>query len=190
MIKPILSIIAFAAALGIFFWYTQPTYDSAQDLKGKINQYNQALDKAAELQQLKQILLSRYNTFDPTDLSRLQKLLPDHVDNVRLVLDLDNLAGNHGIAIQNVIISTPSSETSEDSAIGAIGTSRQKFDSLTLKFSTSATYSTFVAFLGNLESSLRIVDIVSFNLAPETVSAVSGEPVYRFDVTLKTYWLK
>ena len=75
MIRLIISAIAFVVALGIFFMYTQPTYDSTRELKDKIRQYNQALDKAAELQQLKQALLSRYNAFDPADLSRLQKLL-------------------------------------------------------------------------------------------------------------------
>ena len=57
MIRLIVSVVAFVVALGIFFMYTQPTYDSTRELKDKIRQYNQALDKAAELQQLKQALL-------------------------------------------------------------------------------------------------------------------------------------
>jgi len=192
MVRLIITIVAFALALGIFFMYTQPTYDSTRELKDKIRQYNQALDKAAELQQLKQALLSRYNAFDPADLSRLQKLLPDHVDNVRLILDIDNLAGRYGMALQNVVISTPGKdkENEEESSLGAIGESQQKFDSLTLQFSTQATYPLFMQFLQELESSLRIVDLVSLTLTPETDATASKEPTYSFDITIKTYWLK
>ena len=188
MFKLILSVIGLALAFGAFFLYTQPTYDSTKVLQAEISRYNEALSKAAELQQLKQSLLSRYNAFNPTDLTRLQKLLPDHVDNVRLILDLDNLAGAHGMAVQNVVISGPSSDANT-SAVGTIGAVRQKVDSLTLKFSTAATYPQFAQFLGALESSLRLVDIVSLNLVPES-SPLGGEPLYRFDITVRTYWLK
>ena len=67
--------------------------------------------KRPSSEQLKQSLLSRFNAFKTEDLDRLRKLLPDHVDNVRLILDLDNLAARHGMALQNVVISEPASES-------------------------------------------------------------------------------
>ena len=93
------------------------------------------------------------------------------------------------MAIQNVIISNPGSETGESSVLGAIGAARQKFDSLTLKFSTRATYDAFVTFMSELESSLRIVDLVSLTLTQDA-GVTSGPPAYRFDVTVRTYWFK
>src|SRR3989338_10618623 len=106
MMKTIFSVAGLAIAGAAFILFTQPNYDTAKALEAQIAEYNQALDKAAELQQLKQSLLSRYNAFNPADLDRLHKLLPDHVDNVRLVLDLDNLAARNGMALQNVLIFT------------------------------------------------------------------------------------
>lgn len=190
MIKLILSVAALSVASAIFFMYTQPTYDGVKQIKQQIREYDQALDKAAELQQLKQSFLSRYNAFNPTDIAHLQKMLPDHVDNVRLVLDLDNLAGRHGMALQNVVISNPVSDTGDGSVLGTIGAARQKFDSLTLRFSTSATYNSFVQFLEELESSLRVTDLVALNLVPDTSASDTSEPKYRFDITIRTYWLK
>jgi hypothetical protein len=191
MIKLFISGVGMAVALGIFFMYTQPTYDKTQVLTQEIDRYNQALDKAAELQQLKQSLLSRYNAFNPEDLVRLQKLLPDHVDNVRLILDLDNLAKKHDMSLQSVTISGPRSETAGNaSSLGAIGASQQKFDSLTLQFSTEATYPVFKQFLGELESSLRIVDLVTLTLSPRSSAAGSNEPTYSFNITIRTYWLR
>src|SRR3989344_3048691 len=76
MFKLIFSALGLAVAFGVFFMYTQPTYQIIQTKKVEIKQYDEALDRAAELQQLKQSLLSRYNAFNPADLTRLQKLLP------------------------------------------------------------------------------------------------------------------
>lgn len=188
----IIAILGFSASLAIFFLYTKPTYDSVKVLLAQNAQYDQALERAAQLQSLKQSLLSKYNAFDPADIDRLHRLLPDHVDNVRLVLDFDNLARKHSLAIQNVVVGR---ETKEGSAPGkptsgdVIGGSSKSYDSLTLKFSTQGTYSGFVTFMQDLQSSLRIVDLSSLTLAL-IGDKQAAEPLYRYDVTIRTYWLK
>ena len=186
MTKSIISLLCLAGAIALFFVYTKPTYDSLDATKNQITQYNLALDKAAELQRLKQSLLSRYNSFNAADIDRLHKLLPDHVDNVRLVLDLDTLASKHGLALQNVVISAPTESTGNTANI--VGPSTEAFDSLTLRFATNGTYSRFVSFLTDLEASLRIVDVIELRITPATGGG--ADPTYRFDIVLKTYWLK
>ena len=189
MTRTIISIVLIGIAGSIFFFYTKPAYDSVQSLRSQVDAYNAALDKATELQKLKQDLLTRYNAFDATNLDRLQKLLPDHVDNVALILDLDSIAGRFGMGLENVDVSTPASSAAGSSAIGAAGASGRQFDSVTLRFSTSGTYDNFLQFLRSLEQSLRIVDLVSLAITPEQ----SSDPTilsYHYDVTLRTYWLK
>lgn len=202
MIRLVFAILGVALAGSIFFFYTQSAYDDVKAAQGQIAQYDAALDKAAELQQLKQSLLSRYNAFNPTDLDRLQKFLPDHVDNVRLILDLDSLAGRYRLGLQNVDVSGSSGQsgTKNQTAIGAISASSQKYDSLTLKFTTHGTYNSFIQFMTDLESSLRVVDLVALSISSNTVAVASGptggrasgfsEPQYTYDITLRTYWLK
>lgn len=195
MIRTVIAAIAFISAGAIFFLYTQPAYDEVQASQAQIDQYNSALEKATELQTLKQSLLSRYNAFDPNALSRLQKLLPDHVDNIALILELDSIATKYGLGLQNVdIASSGSQATAQTGALGAIGASRQSYDSLTLTFSTQGTYGTFLQFLTDLETSLRIVDLVSLTVAPSgtsnTAAGRPAEPVYNYGITLRTYWLK
>ncbi len=191
MIRTIISSVALVAAVGIFFGYTKPAYDSSATVRGTIAEYDAALSKAGELQQLKQTLLARYNSFNPADVERLQKLLPDHVDNVRLILDLDNLAGRHGLALQNVAVSAPQTASDAQTAAGSISSSKQRYDSLTLKFTTVASYETFLQLLADLESSLRIVDLVALRLSPvqEGGPARAGD-LYTYDITIRTYWLK
>ena len=200
MIKFIASALGLVLAGSLFFFYTMPAYDNVQTLQAQIDQYNSALDKAQQLQQLKQTLLARYNAFNPNDIARLQTMLPDGVNNVGLILDLDNLAAHYGLPLQNVDVSGgDTASTGTQTATGAIGANTQTYQSLTLKFGTSGPYSSFVQFLSDLQSSLRILDIVSLSVAPGTGSSAviggqqtssSPAPSYTYEITLKTYWLK
>lgn len=196
MVRSVLSILAVVGAIALFVFYTQPAYDIVKAEQANIAEYDAALEKASELQRLKQALLSRYNAMDTADVTRLQKLLPDHVDNVRLILDLDNMAARRGLSIENVVVGNPAGSP-ERTVVGAIGANRSKYDSLTLKFSTSGTYTDFLGFMRDLEGDLRIVDIVSLSLAratgeraPFSQPGAFAEPVYRYDLSVRTYWLK
>ncbi len=184
MSKSILTLGFIAGALGLFFVYTKPAYDGLKAKQVQIERYDLALDKAAELQRLKQELLARYNSFNAADIERLHKLLPDHVDNVRLVLDLDTLASKNGLALQNISVSSPQDSATADAGI-TIGAEMATYDSLTMSFQTTGTYDRFIVFLAELEESLRIVDIEKLN-----INAVGSGVGYTFDITLRTYWLK
>ena len=80
---PVLLIIL---SIGLFFMYVDPTYNNVQEIIQEQERFDEALDKSKELQMIRDELLAKYNTFSTSDLNRLSKLLPDNVDNVRLVL--------------------------------------------------------------------------------------------------------
>lgn len=205
--RSILAALGIILAGGIFFGFTKPTYDSIQTDQAQIAQYNAALAKATQLQTLKQTLLSRYNSFNPTDLSRLQVMLPDQVNNIGLILDLDTLAQQFGMSLENVDISGDGTSNTPDtsSSSGGVGTADTSvgapsamYDSLDVSFTVHGTYSQFIQYITNLETSLRIVDLVKLNVAGGGAAAttLAGAPsgsdglVYTFDITLRTYWLK
>ena len=100
------------------------------------------------------------------------------------------------MALQNVVVSSPQTADGEQTAVGAISASKQKYDSLSMKFTTQGTYEQFLQFLLDLEQSLRIVDLVALKIAAGSTGAeVSAtpkttEPMYSYDVTIRTYWLK
>lgn len=190
MMRLIFSIVLFILAGAIFFVYTEPAYSTSQATSAQVAQYNDALDKATQLQQLKQTLLARYNSFNPSDLDRLQTLLPDSVNNIGLILDLDSIARTYGLALQNVDVSSSPTQTSTTATqIGGDGMSHM-YQSLTLTFSTQGTYDNFVKFIGDLQSSLRIVDLVSLSIVPATdATQIGSNPVFTYNITLRTYWL-
>lgn len=176
----------------IFMLYVRPTYDTVQDKRTNVAHYDEALNKTREIQELKSSLLSRYNLFAGTNLERLQKMLPDHVDNVRLVLDMDGIASKYGIRIQNVAIQEANKNGAEASAtvLNAGNSQGRLYQSLNLNFDVVSTYDEFVLLLRDLESSLRVVDLTSLSVRPRSSSQTEGgQPVYTFEVSLRTYWL-
>src|SRR3989344_1966049 len=85
-------IIFLAGAVGLFFWFIDPTYAQIKELRVEEAEFDNALTRARDLKEVRDELIKRYNAFLPSDISRLKKLLPDHVDNVRLIIDLDSIA--------------------------------------------------------------------------------------------------
>ena len=179
MIRLVTPIILIFVAVGLFFGYIDPTYQDIKELRLEEGTFNEALNQSRELQEIRDSLLSRYNTFSQQDLDRLEKLLPDHVDNVRLILDIDSIASQYNMRTRNVTVSRTSSEDPN-----VIGANQSDVDSVVLSFSVAATYESFIQFLKDLESSLRIVDLVGISF-----SSTEGE-AFDFNVSIKTYWLK
>ncbi len=173
----------------IFFLYTMPAYNGVQDMQSQIDQYNAALDKATQLQQLKQTLLNKYNSFNPSDINRLQTMIPDHVDNIGLILDLDSLATQHGMPLENVEVSSTGGSSSQTSGSAIGSATNTKYNSLVIKFTTHGTYQSFQQFMDDLESSLRIVDLVALSIKPDTTKGAQIGS-YQYNISLKTYWLK
>lgn len=191
MIKLFTAILMLLIAGALLFGFTRPTYEDVQNLQGQSVQLDQILTEAAEFQRLKSQLISRYNALPSDQLARLSKLLPDHVDNVRLILDVDSLAAQNNLTLENVIINSGEDAQEQDNTAGALGAvteQRTPYDSLILQFTTVGSYQDFVTFLNILESSLRLVDISNLSLQ----AAYDGDGVmqYTYDVKVRTYWLK
>ena len=182
MFKTIFPILLIGSAIAIFYFITDPSYQEIKRLTIERESYNNALDNAKKLQAVRDELLAKYNAFPSTDLDRLEHMLPNNVDNVRLVLEIDRMAAKYGMSIKNIKISGDTDRGKERSLIGK---DDKLYGTLALDFSVDGPYSNFNSFLSDLEKSLRIVDIdgISFSASEE-------RSVYQYNVKIKTYWLK
>lgn len=177
-------IIFILASIALFFMVTDPVYKEVKTLRVKYAQYQDVLDKATELLKQRKTLQDKYNSFAEDDISRLKKLLPDTVDNVRLIIDIDEIAKRYGITIKNVRLDDTKTTTGTKDATATITSGEAKYGTIPMGFSVNSDYDTFLSFLEDLESSLRIVDVTNISLKP------GANGIYSFDVSLKTYWLK
>ncbi|MCI0619679.1 type 4a pilus biogenesis protein PilO [Candidatus Wolfebacteria bacterium] len=176
LITPIILILA---ATALYIWYINPTYADVRTLRTEEAQYDAALTRSQELIAVRDALLTTYNAFPTRELERLQRMLPDHVDNVRLILDIDNIAAQYGMALQNISIGEAASRG------GDIGADTSPTGAITLSFTVRAPYDSFQNFLMDLEDSLRIVDVTELSFATADETGLTG-----YTVTLRTYWLK
>jgi len=179
--RALLPVLFVVIAGGIFFGFIDPTFSRLKDIRAEEVQFDQALTRSKELQQVRDQLLSRYNTFSANDLDRLEKMLPDNIDNVRLVLDFDAIASRYGMRLRNIALEKTSDIRASQ---GRVGAGDSAYQSVVLSFSVTGGYDSFRSFLEDLEQSLRLVDVssISFGASP------SG--LYDYSVSINTYWLK
>ncbi len=205
--KFVLPIILIGVAIGGFFIFTSPLYSEVSKLNTQIASYNEALSNSKSLEAERDKLVQKYNSIDTNDLSKLQKMLPDTVDNIRLILEVEKLALPYGMVLKDVKYDTKS-QTSTTTAGTAVAPSNTKivannkdYGIWDLEFSTQGTYFDFVNFTKDLEKNLRIVDISSIAFSSDsgngpslktTAGIAPAQPtnVYKYIFKIKTYWLK
>ena len=202
--KSIISIILIAASIAFFIFFTRPKWEELKANRIEVEKLNVAQDNAKKLKARIKSLLDIKNAITETDLEKIQKMIPNNVENVKLIIDFDNmvqaLVTEKGTA--NLYKSTnpaDSGKISIDNPKISQGTAMVDgaFDAAQLgvadfNFTVSLTYDDFMEFLKRIETSTRIFDVESITFSTPTVSAGTNpnEIVYTFNVGLKTYWLK
>lgn len=188
MMQRILPAVLVLIAVGIFFAYTNPTYSGpVAEARNEVRTLDSALE-AADAFKDRENQLERERLALPQDgLARLQAFLPDNVNNIQLILDLDALAARSGVRLSNFNVGA-SGETGEETPGDAGGSlaldSGDALEAIDITVTAEGSYSAFQAFLVAAEKSLRILDLVGVNVK----SASSG--VYTYNMTFRIYWLK
>jgi Tfp pilus assembly protein PilO len=194
-------IILIGIAGSFFFIFSNPILKDISAKNLDVASYNEALDNSKMFEDERDILTSKYNQIDPENLVKIKKLLPDNVDNIRLILEIGQIALPYGMVLKDVKynVTDTNTETTETTGTVIRGGSAPKTSSnygvFNLEFSISGTYNNFISFTKDLESNLRIVDISSITFSSNTGSAssnskTSSSDIYKYDFKIKTYYLK
>lgn len=196
MFRLIVPVILIGGAIAGFLMIVSPTYQDVQQLKMQANSYNQALDNSKTLENERDKLMNKYKTIDDSNLKKLQKLLPDNVDNIRLILEIEKIAQPYGMVLKDVKYNAaPTEQSTSGKAVqggNASKTENKNYGDWDLEFSVQGPYANFLNFTSDLENNLRIVDIVSIQFSSDVASGnrnVSSEN-YKYSFKIKTYWLK
>ncbi len=200
MNRNITAIILVVLAIGIYLTFTNAKIAEIKDVSVINDEYLSAIANANQLVKVRDSVLKDYNALSDDDRERLSKMLPNTVDNIRLIIDLNSVALRHGFPLRNIKAAatsaingkgTPSLPQTQDTSGGqgraASNTSipTPVLDTVTVSFSVTAPYQQFIDLLRDLEANLRIMDVTHL-----TVSAGSAPGSYDFGVELKTYWLR
>ncbi len=219
MMRFILPAFLIGLSVAIFLVFTNPTYKQIMDLRAQVASYDEALNNSRMLKEERDKLTTKSNSITQEDKDKLDKLLPENIDNIRLILEIEQIASPYGMALKDVKYNaTQAKDTSTDPAAagaiqgGAVKYAQKDYGVWDLSFSTTGTYNNFLNFLTSLESNLRIVDVASINFTATPAVALPGSNIgstgitgaastsatggtslndsYRYDFKIKTYWLK
>ncbi|HRY62924.1 MAG TPA: type 4a pilus biogenesis protein PilO [Candidatus Paceibacterota bacterium] len=170
-----LTLITISFFLSLF--YTSPLLSDIDALGAERNSLSASLSESKGLFEVYRQKQAVYNNFTDTEKERINKVLPDSIDNVKLVIDIDDIASKYNMKIRNIDLKT------EKVGEGEM-TSNNPYGTATLRFTVSSNYTNFRSFLKDLEDSLRLVDISSLSFT------ASDKNTDEYNIELKTYWLK
>jgi Tfp pilus assembly protein PilO len=194
MTRFIMPIILMGIAAVGFFMFTRPLYQNISALKAEAITYNEALSNSKALENERDKLTAKYNSISAENLVKIQKLLPDNIDNIRLILEIEKIAAPYGMILKDVRYDTNNGKVAPAAGVIAGGglpaAGQSRYGVWNLEFSTSGTYDNFLNFTRDLESNLRIVDISTVSFSSDTDSKGGASGVYTYNFKIKTYWLK
>lgn len=181
----LIPVVGLLIALGLFFGYINPTMTGPiAATRAEIAGYDKALEAADRFKEKQASLEAARAAIPPESLVRLEAFLPDGVDNVQLILDLDSLASRTGMTLSNFDTSELEENASETATDGIINPNGQPLDSVELSTTGKGTYEAFRAFLGATEESLRPLDLVSLDIK------TSENGVHTYTMKFRLYWLR
>lgn len=181
----ILPSLALMISIGMFFAYVSPTWSGPiAATKAAINSDDQALTAASQYKTRENELASARDSIDPANLARLSVFLPDSVDNVGLILDINALAARSGLLLANVDVAANNPDNPPASAAGLSAASVNPIGSVDLSLAAVGTYVALQSFLTGIEKSARLLDVRDI-----TVTG-SDTGVYNYHMTMRLYWLR
>jgi hypothetical protein len=169
MIRSLTPLLAILVSVGIFIYFIQPMYAEINGVQSETTEYGEAVAKAAEFNQLLNSLISKRNSITAGNLERLEVLVPDNIDPVRVLVDLEALAGRNNMIFGNVNIEEreaagdDAGKNNPDAMDGSpIG--EDDFVPIGISFSLIGSYEQFQSMLRDMERSLTLFELKNISL--------------------------
>jgi F0F1-type ATP synthase membrane subunit b/b' len=156
----ITAILFASLAAGLIVAYAYPTYQDIGTLKAREVVLQDYIKNASVAQEKINDLEAKYQRFPEGASERMSTMIPDSIDDVRLTMDLTNLAAQHGLSLANPAIKKLAVDKNS------------QLQQYSVAFSIEAPYATFRSFLDDIEYWLQIRDITELTITPgDTASA-------------------
>jgi dsDNA-binding SOS-regulon protein len=190
--KILFNILLIGAAVGIFFmpkYGISAKYSDIKIVNIEVEEYDKANDSAKKLTEKRDELTNTFNSFSDSQKARLVTFLPDNIDPIRFILEMEGVGKKLGMPIKNArysqtkVLSNPDQKLSDTESTHGV---------FTFEFSTEGSYDNFIRLLGQLESSLRLIDVTNITISSAAVANTQNAPAdfFTYQVKLQTYWLK
>lgn len=179
------------AAIGLYFTYIRPANDTLQAFRAQEERLNTALADYEQLRTKNEELREQYQLLKAGDIEKLNRILPDMIDPVRVIIDFDALALKNNITIMSFDIPRI---TEADPYGGAVGGSSDGpiYGQAVISLECRGTYEDMKAFLRSLESSMTLMDVINLDVDTDDATTAQGEPIpgsMGYNLGIQMYWL-
>jgi hypothetical protein len=180
-LTPILSIVI---AVMIFMFFTQPTFSEVTAVKTEMSEYTTAIEKynlfSAKLEEKLSVKTNR----SASDNERLDRLVPDEIDDTQILVDIEALAEKNGMLFGNISVKNNNATLARKTENVSQGLpASQELASVDVTFGVIGSYEQFDTFMLDLESSLTLFEVIGLSYT------ASPSSFQQFDLTVRVYAL-
>lgn len=166
--------------------YIAPLYGEVLALSAEKAQYTDVLAQSVELKTLRDNVQATYNSIPPQNIDQLNKILPDVIDNVGIVTNINAVAAQYGMTVRSVKITAPQSTDRTD----VTTVSTQPYKMTNINFAVKGTYQQFISFLRDLEVNVHLTDVDALSIKSPAASATgSSSGIFEYTVDVRAYSL-
>lgn len=167
--------------------YVNPTFDSMRATQDETQEYREALDNAEKFNQELARLMDAANELTTSERQTLNRYLPNEIDTVAVMRDIETIANNNQMSIQN--LSTVEEEVMPFfiPAQGQPQEERSALNATTFSVGLFGSYEAFKRFLRAIERNAYPLEVTSLQFSPTSegslYSYVLKLETFSFDVT-------
>lgn len=184
MSKNLLNILLAISSFAVYYLIINPLYtgvgsvwqpsQSVTSLRDLNTKYTEAIAQASALQIQADTLKTQYSGLSDESKQKMEVMVPDSIDPVRLINEVSNIGNQSGLFLGNLAYNTSPASNAN------------KQGSYVVSFSVTTTYPKFKELMHNIETSLRLFTIksVAFTIPAKDNSLID------FQVKLETYYMK
>ena len=180
-LTPILSIIV---AIVLFMFFVMPQYTEIESIYSEIEKHEEAISKYNEFTDALTKKLSVKASRTATQNEQLDKLVPETIDDTKLLVNLEALAKTHNLLFGNIRVLK--SDTELKHTTGASGSEKEQSDELNtvdISFDVLGTYDQFKQLILDLEKSSTLFEVTKISFDS------TDSPYQQISLTVRVYSL-
>ena len=191
--QSITQIILVVVAVVVIFTYIQPKMTEIKAVQDEVVQYEEAVNKATEFNQLLSMLLEQSAEFTQAEIKALERYVPSEQDMVSVARDLEIIAGEARVVLSSIVLEdqTDQNEQTNRSNNGAPEDANDLL-SQEITIDVSGNYNNTKNFVKLVENNAYPLELISFTI--EGIDGAEDVPldsnaVYSFALVYETYSL-
>lgn len=153
----ILAAIFILTAVGLFFGVTTNVLDKVSTARTERAALQDVLTRFNDIRKAKSDLIDAYNSVSEESVARLNKVVPANAGEGDLLVAFEKMAKSNGLLLKTIEIKPVARQDT-----GLLVVQKDPYDMVSITATLDGSYDSLRSFFGDLEKSLRIIDVSSF----------------------------